>query len=106
MTDMRTFFQPYRYPGEHMKGTVLLHITAVFDDDPPPVSAECGPGSDIYVLPDKDLPGNGGLRVHKRRRMDHRAVSPELVYHKFFCVYFQVSPSDRRRPSGSSPIPL
>ena len=83
MSDMRPFLQQDRYAREHMNSTTLLDVTAVLDNDPPPIPADGRARTDIDILSDPYITSNRRLRMNKGRRVHHRPVSVEFVKHNF-----------------------
>src|SRR5690606_2988508 len=58
VTYMRSFLQRNRFTGKHVNRTIFLHVAAVLDNNPAPVSSNGSALPDIAVLPDDYIPGN------------------------------------------------
>src|SRR5690606_11534189 len=81
VTDMRAFFQHDIFPRKHVDRAILLHVASVFDDDSAPIAANRRSRTDIDVLTDNHISGNGRLRMDKVTFVDDGDETLEFVYH-------------------------
>src|SRR5690606_2031044 len=81
VTDMRAFFQHDIFPRKHVDRAILLHVASVFDDDSAPIAANRRSRTDIDVLTDNHISGNGRLRMDKGAFVDDGDETLEFVYH-------------------------
>lgn len=64
-----------------MDGAVLLHITAIFNNDPAPVSPESGPGANVNIFTNDNIACHSGLWVYECRFMNNGYKRFKLVDH-------------------------
>jgi hypothetical protein len=64
-----------------MNGTVLLHIAAVFENNASPIATKGGTRSDIAILSNDHIAGDGGKRVNKRGFVYHGLISFKCIDH-------------------------
>ena len=79
--DMRSGFKPYPQAGEHVQGTVFLHVAAVFDEHLPPVAADSCPRADVNLSTDDDVASDGCLGMDEGSGVYYGAETFEFVNH-------------------------
>src|ERR1700749_700310 len=86
MADMCCFFQQNSCSRKHMDRTVLLHITAIFNDDLPPVATDRSTRTNIYISSDNNIACNSCIRVNECAFVDDWLVAIEFVDHFIYQI--------------------
>ncbi len=71
MTNMRALFQQHGNAGEHMNGTIFLHIATVFNNNSTPIAANGSAGPHIHLFTNYNITCNSSLWMNKGRRMNN-----------------------------------
>ena len=83
--------------GEHVYGTILLHIHALLEHNPAPVAAEYCSGPDVTMRPYDHVTCDICLGMYEGRRMYYRNEIKELVYsHLMRVLKWWHSPDQRQ----------
>ena len=64
---------------KHVYGTILLHIDALFEHNPTPITTQHRPGSDVTMRPNDHIARHIGLGMYEGRRMYDGNEIKELV---------------------------